>query len=124
MQDCKTPVGGAGKAAVIHVWQADSDGRYDDHMDESSHYCRGRIKVGKDGGYRIRSILPGRYGSRPRHFHIQVEAEGYRTVITQLYIPGDTRLESAARGEKDLSRRLDFEENGRAKYDFVLRKAP
>lgn len=123
LQDCETSLGGAGKEAVVHVWQADSDGKYDNHLDESSHYCRGQIKVDKNGSYRIRSILPGLYPGRPRHFHIQVEAEGYKTIVTQLYIIGDARLENAVGAEKDTRRHLDFGKNGHAKYDFVLKRS-
>jgi len=88
--------------AVVHIWLADPNGRYDNQrddgspdkrMDPSKHRLRGRIKTGSDGSYSFSALRPGNYLNgdeyRPRHIHAKVEAPGYQTLITQLYFCDD-----------------------------------
>ena len=66
---CQTPIDGA----ILDVWQADSEGRYDnDHHDAASNgrgplRLRGKIAAAKDGAFEIRSVLPGRYLNGPQY---------------------------------------------------------
>jgi catechol 1,2-dioxygenase len=100
------------EGAIVHVWHANPEGRYS-HFDptQSEFNFRRRIKVGADGWYRFRSLMPsgygvppgspterlldllGRHGRRPAHVHLMVEAPGHRLLTTQINIPGDTYID-------------------------------
>jgi protocatechuate 3,4-dioxygenase beta subunit len=41
------------------------------------------------GRFVFETIIPGRYPSRTRHFHIKVQAPGQNVLTTQLYFPGE-----------------------------------
>ena len=91
--DCETPIAGA----VIDLWQADAEGRYDNdgHTGRvpGPLMLRGKQSSTAEGMYAFRSILPGHYLNgpqyRPAHVHAKVSAPGYRTLTTQLYFDGD-----------------------------------
>ena len=96
--------------AIIDVWHADTRGFYS-HFDptgaQGPFNNRRKIRVGGDGAYSVRSILPvgysvppggatdrlmkalGRHGSRPAHIHFFVRAPGYRHLTTQINIADD-----------------------------------
>lgn len=75
--DC-APIAGA----QIEAWTTGPDGRYDDRW-------RATLFTGADGRYYFASHFPGRYGSRPPHIHLIVNAPGYTELITQHYpVPG------------------------------------
>src|SRR5438270_3666715 len=78
---CK-PVAGA----LLDFWQADDKGRYDN----SGFRLRGHQFSDAEGRYRFRSIVPGVYVGRTRHFHVKVQPRGGRVLTTtQLYFPGE-----------------------------------
>jgi len=82
--DCSTPVSGA----VVDIWHCDSKGRYDNE----GFKCRGVVKSGKNGKYAFTTIFPPSYGSRPRHIHIKVRADGFSELTSQIYFKGDKNL--------------------------------
>ena len=71
--DCE-PIAGA----KIELWTTGPDGRYDDRW-------RATVFANEDGRYYFRTAFPGRYGSRPPHIHILVNAQGYQELVTQHY---------------------------------------
>jgi len=75
--------------AEIDVWQANDAGDYDN----VGFTLRGVVVADASGGYRLETIVPGRYlngGSyRPRHIHVIVRAPGRASLTTQLYFAGD-----------------------------------
>jgi protocatechuate 3,4-dioxygenase beta subunit len=77
--------------ATVDVWQADTDGAYDNTSPAYEH--RGVQQTNSAGEYEFLSIMPGRYlnGSqyRPSHIHFRVTAPGFTELITQLYFEGD-----------------------------------
>lgn len=76
-KDC-APIGGA----KIEIWMAGPDGLYGDQW-RATTFAR------QDGRYHFVSHLPGRYGSRPPHIHLIVNAPGFEELITQHYLaPG------------------------------------
>lgn len=94
--------------AVMDFWQTRADGLYDVQLPDLGHYeFRGRMTVGEDGGYAIRTVkslgycIPtdgpggemmlaaGRSIWRPAHYHFFIRADGYRPLITELF-PSDT----------------------------------
>ena len=65
-------------AAQIEIWMTGPDGRYDDQW-------RATVFSRADGRYFFRSHTPGRYGTRPPHIHLLVNAPGFAELITQHY---------------------------------------
>lgn len=80
--DC-SPVPGA----VLDVWQADGEGRYDN--DSSAYGLRGRVQADESGHYVFDTVMPGAYPGRPRHIHVRVLVHGQRALTTQIYFPED-----------------------------------
>ena len=85
--DCKTPF----KKAKVELWHCSKDGVYDNSSDEYHH--RGTTYTDDQGKYYFNTILPPPYdvgGSfRPAHFHMMITAEGFQSLVTQLYFAGD-----------------------------------
>ena len=83
--------------ALVEVWHADHRGEYDmldagKPRDPGVYHLRGVLRSGSDGGYEVRTIVPGHYGKRAKHIHFLVHADGYEPFVTQAYFPGDPRL--------------------------------
>jgi protocatechuate 3,4-dioxygenase beta subunit len=101
-----SPIAGAS----LDVWEADADGFYDVQYDGDVTAGRGRLTADAEGGYRFWSVLPSAYGipddgsvgellaatsrgnMRPAHLHFKVDAPGYRTLITHIFVAGDEHL--------------------------------
>lgn len=101
--------------AVVDLWQADNKGDYDN----SGFRLRGHQRADADGRYRFRTIVPGVYPGRTRHFHVKVAPPSGRLLTTQLYFPGEPGnlrddlfrrelLIRAAKNEGSLAGRFDF----------------
>lgn len=90
--DCITPY----KNAKIELWHCDSEGVYDNESDafryRATYYCN------EKGEYSFNTILPVPYDAgggnfRPAHFHMMITAEGYQSLVTQLYFIGDENID-------------------------------
>ena len=104
--------------ARVDVWQADGAGEYDNE----GYRLRGYQLTNRAGRYRVQTVVPARYEARTRHIHVKVTPRGGRTLITQLYFPG----EPANRDDPIYSGGpvLRITRRGsawRAEYDFVVR---
>lgn len=88
--DCVTPLEGA----VIDVWQADAEGRYDN--DSADYRLRALLMTDAQGRFAFTSVRPGNYpdagGMRPAHIHFTISRPGYQALTTQLYFEGDPFL--------------------------------
>ncbi|MCG8583355.1 MAG: hypothetical protein MI757_01415 [Pirellulales bacterium] len=94
-QDTGKPLSGA----VIDIWQANKDGRYDNDDPnnppaKNTFVNRARLITDDRGYYEYETIRPGRYqigpsAWRPSHIHYMVRHPGYKTLITQMYFKGD-----------------------------------
>jgi catechol 1,2-dioxygenase len=82
--DCLTPVANA----TVDIWHCDSKGNYDNE----GFRCRGMVKSDTKGSYSFKTIYPPPYGSRPRHIHVKVRAEGFPELTSQIYFKGDPNL--------------------------------
>jgi len=109
------------EGAKLDVWQTSSDGFYDiQDRSQPKMNLRGVFTTGADGRYFFRSIKPssypiptdgpvgqlltalGRHPMRPAHIHFIVNAPGYESVTTHIFVEGDPYLESdAVFGVKD-----------------------
>lgn len=86
--------------ARIEIWQTDHRGIYM-HPDDSGTANRdrnfqfyGEANTDDAGRFNFRTILPGVYGSRPRHLHVKIVPQQGQGLTTQLYFRGDERLSS------------------------------
>ncbi len=82
--DCKTPIA----KAIIDVWYCNKHGEYD----MKGFNSRGQVTTDARGNYNFATILPPPYGSRPRHIHFKIRAEGFKELTTQLYFKGDLNI--------------------------------
>jgi catechol 1,2-dioxygenase len=86
-------------SAVLDIWQADADGRYDNDDSKNPpakgvYVNRTRVLTDETGYYEYETIHPGPYqigenAWRPAHIHYLVRKAGYTNLITQLYFKGD-----------------------------------
>lgn len=100
--------------ASLEVWHADGAGFYDVQVVEDEFRCRGRLFADGDGFFDFRTIKPaaypipsdgpvgkmldavGRHPWRPAHIHFRVRADGYETLVTQVFDGKDRFLDSDA----------------------------
>lgn len=130
----RAPIAGA----TVDVWQANEHGVYST-QDPSLPvwHLRGRQHADSEGSYSIETVAPlhytvkddgpvgrllaalGRHPFRPAHIHFLVSADGYRSLMTQLYVAGGPYLEDdAISGVKpDLVAAV---EQGRIRFDIEL----
>jgi protocatechuate 3,4-dioxygenase beta subunit len=82
--------------AVIELWQADDNGCYihsrgtqrgKERDDAFQGY--GKITTNAKGEYRFRTIKPGLYTGRTRHYHVSVRQGNKRLLTTQLFLAGE-----------------------------------
>lgn len=80
----------------IQLWQADTNGCYihskgvQRGKERDAHFQGfGKVTTNEKGEYRFRTVLPGLYTGRTRHYHIAVLKNGKRMLTTQLYIAGE-----------------------------------
>ncbi|BEL05538.1 protocatechuate 3,4-dioxygenase subunit beta [Actinoplanes sichuanensis] len=101
------PVAGA----RIEVWEADEDGFYDVQYGDDRTAARGHLFSDDAGHYRFWAIEPtpypiphdgpvgellnatGRSPMRASHLHFMVEAPSLRTLVTHIFVRGDTLLD-------------------------------
>jgi hydroxyquinol 1,2-dioxygenase len=99
--------------ALVEVWQPNSKGLYDiqDPIQPQNNF-RGCFRTDREGKYAFETIVPpgynvpatgpcgqalrllGRHTWRAAHIHFKVSAIGYLPLTTQLYIAGDSHLDS------------------------------
>ena len=96
------------EGALLEVWHCNDKGLYSYFDSSQSDYnLRRAIRVGADGKYTFKTVIPpgyscppgsctermmtalGRHGSRPAHIHFFVTKPGYRKLTTQINIEGD-----------------------------------
>ena len=111
-QNCK-PIAGA----LLDFWHADGSGNYDN----SGFRLRGHQFTDPDGRFRLRTVVPGVYPGRTRHFHVKVQPRGGRVLTTQLYFPGEAKNRSDGLFRKELLVRTAKNEGWLAgRFDFVI----
>ena len=88
------------KDATIELWQADNNGCYihsngvQRGKERDTHFQGyGKFVTNDKGEYRFRTIKPGLYTGRTRHYHIAVVQNGKRVLTTQLYLAGEPQNE-------------------------------
>ena len=107
------PVGGA----LLDLWHADENGDYDN----SGFRYRGHLLSDASGLYRFRTILPGLYPGRTRHYHFKVQAQRLPVLTTQLYFPRERGNDNDSFFSDALLMGFDEGPAGAtARFDFIL----
>jgi protocatechuate 3,4-dioxygenase beta subunit len=107
------PAGKPVAGAILDVWQASPDGKYDTQdPNQPEVNLRGIFTTGSDGEYWFRTVKPaaypipddgpvgdllratGRHPMRPAHIHFMISADGYERLITHIFVEGDEYLDS------------------------------
>lgn len=97
--------------ALIEVWGADEDGFYDVQYDDGRVAVRGHLYSDAGGRYRFWGVAPTPYPiphdgpvgrllaaavrspMRAAHLHFMVKADGFRTLVTHIFVRGDELLD-------------------------------
>ncbi len=101
--------------AQVEVWQTAPNQLYDVQDDaQPEGHLRATFRTNARGEFSFKSVLPvsypipddgpagqllqmmGRHPFRPAHVHFMISANGYRTLVTHLFLSGDTYLDSDA----------------------------
>ena len=100
--------------AEVDVWHSSTKGLYENQdTDQADMNLRGRLLTDASGTFSFRSIKPagypiptegnvvgellraqGRHCYRPAHVHVMVVKPGFKTLISQIYMPDDPWLET------------------------------
>lgn len=108
------PKGEPIRNAVVELWQADNNGCYIHSRGagrgprDADFQGYGKFETASDGGYRFRTIKPGLYTGRTRHYHFAVTTPGRdRRFTTQLFFAGEPQnaTDMVLRGIPDEARR-------------------
>ena len=93
--------------ARIEVWEADEDGQYDVQYDDDRMAARAHFFADETGEFRFWGLTPtpypiphdgpvggmlaavGRSPMRASHLHFMVTAEGFRRLVTHIFVDGD-----------------------------------
>jgi catechol 1,2-dioxygenase len=105
------PVAGA----EVDVWHSSPEGLYENQDPEQAEMnLRGRFLSDALGRLSFRTVKPagypipidgpvgellkasGRHNYRPAHLHFMVHKSGYKTLVTQIYVADDPRIDSDA----------------------------
>jgi hydroxyquinol 1,2-dioxygenase len=105
------PVAGA----EVDVWHSSPEGFYENQDPEQAEMnLRGKFFTDQEGRINFRSVKPagypipvdgptgellraqGRHNMRPAHLHFLATKEGFKTLISQLYVPDDKFIETDA----------------------------
>jgi protocatechuate 3,4-dioxygenase beta subunit len=108
------PVAGA----LIELWHADDGGEYDN----KGFHLRGHLFADAKGHYAFRTIMPGLYPGRTRHFHVKVQAAAESPVLTtQLYFPDEPRNPEDDFFRPELLMQVTISDDAmKARFDVVL----
>lgn len=103
--------------ALVDFWHSDANGRYDNE----GFTLRGHQFTDEQGRYSLRTIVPGLYPGRTRHFHVKVQAPKTRVLSTQLFFPGEQRNRTDSIFRTELLMSVENAPDGKkAQFDFVL----
>jgi catechol 1,2-dioxygenase len=106
-------------AAELDVWGTNKNGMYENVDPSQPDYnLRGRFRAAGDGSYELWTVKPvsyaipgdgpvgdllratNRHNMRPAHLHVIASADGYRTIVTELFTDDDYLDSDAVFGVK------------------------
>jgi catechol 1,2-dioxygenase len=99
--------------AEVDIWQSSPEGFYENQDPvQADMNLRGKFTTDADGHISFRSVKPagypipidgpvgemlraqGRHNMRPAHLHFLVYKPGFKTLVSQLYVPDDKNIET------------------------------
>ena len=105
------------RGALVDLWHADDHGEYDN----KGFHLRGHIFTDAEGRYAFRTILPGLYPGRTRHYHVKVQAPARPVLTTQFYFPDEPLNKQDEFFHRELVMQVaKSEDMMRARFDVVL----
>jgi protocatechuate 3,4-dioxygenase beta subunit len=121
------------EGALVDVWQANHNGRYD----VEGYRYRAKLQIGAPGAYALETVMPGHYSDRPaQHIHYLITAPGHKTLVTQIYFATDEWFEGDVDknynkrnlvGNRELVRPVTLYEQGTphaaVSFDIVMEQA-
>jgi protocatechuate 3,4-dioxygenase beta subunit len=111
-RSCRPVVG-----ALVDLWHADEKGNYDN----KGFRLRGHVFTDADGRYAFRTIMPGLYPGRTRHYHVKVQPPGKAVLTTQFYFPDEDRNSADGLFRHELVMRVAAADDTLlAQFDVVL----
>lgn len=135
---------GAPIRATLDVWQAATNGLYENQdKDQPDYNLRGRFETDESGTFELVALMPTAYPApmdgpvgellriahrspyRPAHIHFIVVAPKYETFVTQVFVKGDKQIASDVVFTASDATVGDFHrESGewRLNYDFQLKR--
>jgi protocatechuate 3,4-dioxygenase beta subunit len=103
--------------ALVDLWHADDGGEYDNR----SFRLRGHVFTDAQGRYTFRTIVPGLYPGRTRHYHVKVQAPNRPVLTTQFYFPDEPRNRADDLFDGKLVMQVAAADDDlRARFDVVL----
>ncbi len=119
--------------ALVEIWQANAQGQYYAPGSKDAFVGFGRAATGSDGGYRFRTIRPGRVPGpgnslQASHVAVSVMARGLlKRLVTRIYFSDGEGLDSDPILELVPSVRRDTliakQDSGGYRFDIVLQGA-
>jgi len=101
------------EGAEVDVWHSSPEGFYEQQDPKQAHMnLRGKFTTDADGAFGFRSVKPAgypipidgpagdfvratrRHHYRPAHLHFLIYKPGFKTLISQIYVNDDERLDS------------------------------
>ncbi|HEU5017686.1 MAG TPA: dioxygenase [Pseudolabrys sp.] len=101
------------EGAEVDVWHSSPEGFYEQQDPKQADMnLRGKFLTDRDGHFAFRSVKPagypipidgpvgdlirvaGRHHYRPAHLHFLIFKQGFKTLISQVYVNDDSRLET------------------------------
>ena len=101
------------QGAEVDVWHSSPEGLYENQdPSQAEMNLRGRFLTDADGRFHFHSVKPagypipidgpvgelvkatGRHNYRPAHLHFMIYKPGFKTLISQIYVPDDEHLDS------------------------------
>jgi protocatechuate 3,4-dioxygenase beta subunit len=104
--------------ALVDLWHADHNGLYDN----KGFRLRGHVFTDDEGRYAFRTMVPGLYPGRTRHFHVKIQAPGQRTALTtQFYFLHEERNQMDGLFRRELVMQMeDAPDAVLARFDVVV----
>src|SRR6476659_8648302 len=101
------------EGAEVDIWQSSTEGFYENQDPvQADMNLRGKFFTDKEGHIAFRSIKPagypipvsgptgellraqGRHNMRPAHLHFLASKDGFKTLVSQLYVPDDKFIDT------------------------------
>ena len=102
---------------LVDLWHADAGGEYDN----KGFRLRGHVFTDAQGRYAFRTIMPGLYPGRTRHYHVKVQAPKRPVLTTQFYFPDEPQNRADEFFHRELVMQVAAADDAlRAQFDVVL----